>query len=62
MREVISNDLCLLTGVRALSAASQGEGLHKVLIEQWRAGLALQGNGRGTDQKQLKTLRGGAES
>ena len=62
MREVISNDLCLLTGVRALSAESEGEGLHKALVEQWRAGLALQGNGRGTEQKQVKTLRGGAEN
>ena len=38
------------------------EGLHQQLIKQWRAGLALEGDGRGTGQIQVKTLRSGAES
>ena len=62
LREVISDNLCLLTGVRSLSAEGDEEGLHQELIKQWRAGLALEGDGRGTGQRQVKTLRGGAES
>ena len=62
LREVISDNLCLLTGVQSLSAESEEEGLHQELIKHWRARLALGRDGRGTGQIQVKTLRSEAES